>query len=473
MSEPISISCVADLNNFFVRGQHEIGGMFATINGYNGVWDGMIPNGGQFPVGSGFAARVTTLGQQRLNFTRLNLWRPMVGMQADCAVSCDPPTETVRPGNGDNQWYRLLNVAYNSEPFCLESMFADALNLEEQIAQIFMDLKFISSDVMDEFYRNNFAALAYYRWFGIDNGTTQNLVSDGWRFATDADGNVDTTYIILDSGVDPANISQLSVSGILNRIRNRGTYDGTYPRDGLIPLVTDYEGFQDLPLYDTNRRADNRFRAPGVLNPAYAATTEYAGYTLRNDPFSLRYFYTEDEPGYPNGVLKRVDQWASSPMNAGGCMSVLSNDYENADFQVSIPWSDMPVYEMQNGEQPLSAGSGVAFSDPASPWNGVWRWVNEVNEVTPCNQDRNKGYWRMVLKKAAKPRAMGRRGNLILHRRFPYLGIAKVCRPLGTPVGGSYDCDDVCSPLDWQPPAIENLFVCGRWNDDSCSSVGN
>lgn len=471
MAEPISISCVADLRNAFVRGQHEIGGIFGEINGFNGVWNGMVPSSGSFPVGSGFAARVTTLGQQRFNFTRLNLWRPMVGMQGDCAVSCDPPTEIVKPGNGQNDWYRLLHVAYNTEPFCLESMFADSLNLEEQIAQQFRDLKFLSSDVMDEFNRNNYTALSRYRYFGYDTGTTQQLVQDGWRFATDADGNVDTTYVILDSGYDPANISALAVTGILNRIRDTGTYIGTYPSDGSVPLVTDRQTFEELPLYDTNRRADNRYREPGVLNPAYGSVTSYAGYDLKNDPFSLRYYWTETEPGYPDGVLKRIDQWANQLLT-NGCMSVMSQDYQDADFQISIPFGSMPVFTMQNGEQPLSAGSGVSFADPASPWNGVWRFVNEVNEVTPCNQDRNKGYWRMVMKKAAKPVESGFRGNLVLHRRFPWRGIARICRPLGTPTAGSYDCDWTCAPLDWAPPALEDVFTCGRWNNDTCSSVG-
>jgi hypothetical protein len=471
MAEPISIACVADLRNAFVRGQHEIGGVFGTINGFDGVWEGMIPSSGSFPVGSGFAARVTTLGQQRLSFSRLNLWRPMVGMQGDCAVSCDPPTEIVKPGNGQNDWYRLLNVAYNTEPFCLESMFADSLNLEEQIAQQFRDLKFLSTDVMDEFYRNNYVALSRYRYFGYDNGTTQQFVNDGWRFATDADGNVDTTYVILDAGFDPENISALSVSGILNRIRDRGQYIGTFPKDGVVPLITDWQTFQELPLYDTNRRVDNRFRAPEMLNPGYAAVSEYAMFGLKNDPFSLRYFWTETEPGYPDGVLKRIDQWANQPLT-NGCMSDLSNDYQEADFQISILKGQSPVFTMQNGEQPLSAGSGVTFADPASPWNGVWRFVNEVNEVTPCNQDRNKGYWRMNLKKAAKPSESGFRGNLVLHRRFPWRGIAKICRPLGTPTAGSYDCDWTCAPLDWAPPALEDVFTCGRWNPDTCTSVG-
>lgn len=471
VAEPISISCSAELSNVFTRGQHTLERDFGLINGLESTWAGLIPDGGRFPTGSGFAARVTTLGQQRLTFSRLNNWQDMVGLQADCAVSCDPPVQTLEFANADHKWYRLAFQAYNTKPYCLESMFADALNLPAQIQQIYRDLKMVQSDTRDEFSRNNHAAISANRWVGTVHGTTgvQDLKRQAWRFATDANGNIDTTYIILDSTIDPDDISLMTVAGVLNRIRNRGTYIGTFPKDGNIRLITDYETFQDLPLYDTNVRADNRFRAPTVLNPAYAATTEYAGYSLHNDPFSLRYYWTEVEPGYPDGVLKRIDQWSSVQFSEG-CFSDLSSDYENADFQVSFPFGRASFQE-QNGMQPTSVPN-ASFAATAQPWQGAWRWLNEINEITPCNVDRNKGFWRAVFKMAAKPLDSGIHGHAVLHKRFPYRGITKVCRPLGTPVGGSVDCTLTCPPLDLFPPALVDVATCGSWNPDSCSSVG-
>lgn len=469
MAEPITISCQSDINQLLIRGQHTLGRDFKYIDGYDGVWNGLIPDGGRFPVGSGFAAQVNNIFQQRLNFSTLNIWQPMVGLQADCAVSCDPPVTQLNFGNGDRVWYRLMNGSYNTQPYCLESLWADALNLEANIQAIYRNLKHVTMDTMDEFYRNNHAAITANNWMGyVENSGTQKLLKQQWRFATDADGNVDTTYIILNSTVNPNNISLLTVGGLLNRIRNFGIPVGTFPVDGNIDLITDYETFSQLPLYDTNVRADNRFRQPTVLNPAYKATTEYAGWQLKNDPFALRYFWTTTEPGYPNGVLKRVNQWANEALSQG-CWSNTSTDYEDADFMVSFPWGGS-TYVTQNGEQPMSAPGGVNFADPASPWNGIWRWVNEVNEVTPCNQDRNKGYWRAVFKKAAKPVESGVRGHAVLHRRFPFTGVTKVCRTLGAPTAGSAACEYTCAPLDNYPPTLTDIFTCGSWNSDSCSS---
>jgi len=431
----------------------------------------MIPDGGAFPVGSGFAARTTTMAPQRLTFSQLGNFRDMVGLQNDCTVSCDPPTTVLEFANADHKWYRLGFMAFNTKPYCLESMWGDALNLAENIQAIFTSLKHVTMDVMDEFSRNNHAAISAFRWLGkvADDGT-QSLERQKWRFATDANGNVDTTYIILDSTIDPNDISVLTVGGLLNRIRNQGTYIGTFPKDGMVPVVTDYETFSELPLYDTNVRADNRFRSPGVLNPSYAATTEYANYNLRNDPFTMRYYWTTSEPGYPSGVLKRVDVWADNAMSEG-CFSNVSQDYENADFMVSFPFSK-PTFKIQNGMQPTSAPGGVNFAATAAPWRGAWRWLNEINEITPCNVDRNKGFWRGVFKLAAKPVESGLRGHAVLHRRFPFRGITKVCRDLGTPVGGSVDCTLTCPPLDHYPPALVDRFTCGSWNPDTCSSVG-
>lgn len=468
--EPITITCGADISNLFTRAQHDLDRQFMNIDGFDGVWDGMIPEAGSFPVGSGFAARVTTMGQQRLSFSRLNAFQPMVGLQSDCTVSCDPPTEQVDFANANHQWYRLMSAAYNSIPYCMESMWSEALNLSENIQSIFTSMKHLTRDVMDEFYRNNHAGITANQWMGyVEDDGTQKLFKQKWRFATDANGNVDTTYVILDSTIDPDNISLLTVGGLLNRIRNRGIPVGTFPVDGEISLVTDYETFSNLPLYDTNVRADNRFRAPTTLNPAYAATTSYAGYKLKNDPFALRYYWTTSEAAYPAGVLKRIDQWTNNAMSEG-CFSDVSTDYEDADFQISFPWG-RPTFSLQNGMQPTSAPGGINFAASAAPWRGAWRWINEVNEITPCNVDRNKGFWRAVFKLAAKPQEFGFRGHAVLHRRFPFTGITKVCRDLGAPVGGSVDCTNTCPPLDWSPPALVDVFTCGSWNDDTCSSA--
>lgn len=465
MPEISTISCAADISNHFSLAQHFLDPIFKRLNGRSAVWEGMVPNGGRFPVGSGFASRVTTLAQQRLGYEDLNLWQDMIGLQTDCVVTCDPPVKTVNPGNANHQWYRLMNISYNTQPYCLESMFSAALSLDQQIEQIYKDLMYIRMDVMDEFYRNNYVGLSAYRWLGRDSSAVNSLQQSLWNFATFANGNVNTQYIELAAGVDPGDIALLSTD-ILNRIRNYGIPMGTFDPEGQITVVTDYETFSNLPLYDTNRREDNRFRAPVVLNPDYKATTSYAGYNLKNDFFALRYNYTEDDPLYPGGVLKRVYQWSNQAISEG-CFANTNQAYIDADFEVNVPFSTTDnVFEMQSGEQPLSAGSGVNFQASASPWDGTWRWLNEINEVTPCNQDRNKGYWRMVLKKAAKPIMFGQRGHIVLSRRFPLRGITRSCATLQTGDGaGSADCTNNCPAIDFFPPTPIERYACGGWNE--------
>jgi len=470
MSTITAIGCAGDISNHFTLAQHYLDPIFKTLDGVSGVWEGMIPDGGRFPLYSGYASRVTTLAQQRLGFEDLNLWQDMVGLQTDCAVTCDPPVKVVDPGNANHQWYRLMNISYNTKPYCLESMMSAPLSLPQQIEQIFKDLLYIRSDVMDEFYRNNYVGLSAYRWIAYDPPVNQPgspaLLQSQWQFATDANGNVNTRYIVLNPTVNPNNIDMPSTD-ILNRIRNFGIPMRTFTPDGEITLVTDYETFSNLPLYDTNRREDNRFRSPVSLNPEYKATTSYAGYKLKNDYFALRYNWRGpgEVAGYPNGVLERVYQWSNQAISEG-CFSTTNQAYIDADFQLNIPFSEMQaVFDMQSGETPLSAGNGVNFADPASPWNGTWRWVNEVNEVTPCNVDRNKGFWRMVLKKAARPQFFGQRGHILLSRRFPLRGIARSCATLQTGVGtGSADCENSCPAMDFFPPSLVDRYQCGGWN---------
>ncbi len=474
MPDISTIGCAGDISNHFSLAQHFLEPIRKKLNGRVGTWEGMVPDGGRFPVGSGFAARVTTLAQQRLGYQDLNLWQDMVGLQTDCAVTCDPPVKVLNPGNANHQWYRLMNVSYNTQPYCLESMFSAAFDLDQQIEQIYKDLFMVRADVMDEFSRNNQVGLSAFRWLGYDPvsaGQSPSLIQNQWQFATDANGNVDTTYIVLAPTVDPNNIA-IPSSDILNRIRNYGIPMGTFPEEGMIRLVTDYETFSNIPLYDTNRREDNRFRAPTQLSPDYVSTTEYAGYKLKNDIFMLRYNWVTNDPAYPAGVLKRVYQWSNQQISEG-CFSQTSQAYIDADFCLIIPWSEMDsVYEMQNGEQPLSAGSGVNFAATASPWDGTWRWINEINEVTPCNVDRNKGFWRMVLKKAAKPIMFGQRGHVLLSRRFPLRGVTRSCATLQTTVGaGSADCTNNCPAMDFFPPSLVERYSCGGWNESGTCAL--
>lgn len=467
-----NISCGADISNLFSVAQYHLNDIRDMLNGRVGTWEGMIPDGGRFPVSSNFASRVTTLAQQRLGYRDLNLWQPMVALQDDCAVTCDPPVKVVNPGNANHQWYRLMNVAYNTTPYCLESMFASGFDLPMQIEQIYKDLFMIRADVMDEFYRNNQVGLSAFRWLAYDNPATQagssGLKQQQWQFATDANGFVDTRYIVLDSHINPDYIA-LPSTDILNRIRSFGIPMGTFSEEELIELVTDYELFSNIPLYDTNRREDNRFRAPGVLNPSYVSTKEYASYKLKEDLFMLRYNWRPggQVAGFPNGVLERVYQWNDEQITEG-CFSQTSQAYIDADFSLIVVMSKTdPVFEMQSGEQPLSAGSGVNFAAVQSPWNGTWRWFNEVNEVTPCNSNRNKGYWGMIIKKAAKPKMFGQRGHVLLVRRFPLRGIARSCATLQTTVSsGSLDCSNnlPCPAPDFFPPPLVSVFSCGGWN---------
>lgn len=474
MPEAITIGCASELSNFFTVAQHNLSRDFQHISGIEGVFDQMIPDAGSFPLNSGFAARVTTLAQQRLNYDRLNLWQPMVGLQENCDTSCQPPTEVIDTANAQHDWYRLQWIAYNSGVYCLTQLFADKLNVQESIAQVFMNLKTLSVDLNDEFARVNHVGLANNRWMGYApaDGSTPSLRFDDWHFATGANGQVDTSVIILEAGVNPNYIALLSVQGMLNIIRDRGTRIKTFPVDGEIQLLSDYLTFQELPLRDTNVRADNRFRAPAVLNPDYASTLSYAGYRLKADQFAMRYNYYPNHPDYAGQtVLVRVNPWQNQPLSEG-CWSDESPEYENASFQLSIPWGGS-TFQRQTGAMPASAGSGTSFNNPQVPWNGMnWVWKNEVNEVTPCNQDRNLGYWRMVAERAAKPVDFGKRGHVILHRRFPFTGITGTCATLSTPGVGSYDCELTCHAMDFFPPAIEEYTLCGGWNENGvCNGV--
>lgn len=460
----VNPNCGVDtIRNIFTRAQHQLDTQFGYINGRMGVWDGRIRNLGAFPNGSGWATRSTVLGFQRPRHTSIR-FEPMVGLQDDCVTSCDVPSNLVKLGNADHVWTRMTQYAENTEAFCLISMLGEALELGQQIRNHIKILKERTSAIMDEFKRANFVAIARNKWMGVEGLSAPRRAL--WRFAQDENGQPDINYIILDAGIDPTNISLLTVPQ-LNYIIDTGTYNGAFPEGGGGELITDWETAQELPKFDTNVRMDNRYRQPGVLSEEYNSVASYAGIRMPRDPFALRYYWTLDEPDYPDGVLKRIEHWTEKPVSEG-CWDEVSTDYLEGDFQIS-PFYNPDVMGLQNAN--IVNPPGMPFSQPQSPYNGMWEFKNEVNEVTPCNQDRTKAYWRMVMRMAAKPINNGELGHVVLHRRFNTRGPVKSCRPLVVPVGGSYNCDDYCPPLDFFPPALVTRDVCGVYfNNGGCSA---
>ncbi len=460
----ITISCTEDLRNFFTRAQHVLDKEFAIIEGVEGVWAGKIRSGGAFPVGSGWAARTTILGFNRPRVTGAPKFQPLVGLQTDCATSCNSPARTVNLGNADHKWYRMTEYAENTEAFCLKSMWGDALNLPAQIKNHVRNLKARTHELMDEFDRANYAAISDNKWLGVDGIQPRRQL---WRFEEDVNGTVNVNKVIIDAGVDPNDISLLTQE-YLNYVRLTGTYNGAFSKQGPAPIITDYETMSEIPKQDTNTRADNRYRSPEKLDPALGAVQSYGNWDYTFDPFCMRYFWDLNDPNYPNGVMTRIDQWTANPVSEG-CMDEVSSDYLEADFQISLPFNP-EVYLRQTLNLPTNLPE-MNYSQPASPYTGMWRFINENDPVTPCNTDRNMAYWRMVMDMAAKPQQRFW-GHAIFHRRYNRTGTIKSCRSLVVPVGAYYDCSMSCAPFDFFPPALVSRTTCGAWNPAGGTCAG-
>jgi hypothetical protein len=466
----IQITCQSGISNFFIRARPYIDEAFREIEGITPVWEGMIKSSGLFPREAGGQARTTVMGIQRPRLTTIK-WNPQVGMQPDCVVTCNVSPNQVQLGNGDNRWYRLYDYSEIVGPYCLKSMWLDAMNLPTQIKHIFMNMKARTVDIMDDFYRTNYIALSSNKWIGVDNGTNNPFIgkvlpngNPPWQFAQDVNGQPIINKIIIDPSImdsagTPTQVALLSVEE-LNFIRESGGYLNAFSATGDVPVITDWDTMSYLPKYDTNVRADNRRIDEAVLDPALGAVHRYAGYAFKRDPYVLRYRWDLNDPNYPNGVLTRVEQWHSVPLTQG-CWDDVNPDYLNADFQITIPWNDN-VFSYQNADYPTDLPD-MKFEQPLSPYTGIWQFFNEVNEVTPCNSERNLGYWRMLLSKAAKPE-IPQLGHVILHRRFNMRNVFKSCRPFMVPVLSYTYCNTTCAPFDAYAPALVSRVVCGSWN---------
>lgn len=471
----ITIGCYADISNFLSRSQNFLSPEFAKITGINGTWQGKIKSGGVFPQATGFAARHTVLGFQRANETNIT-FTPMVGHQDDCVASCNsqPRQRTIQ--SVDHRWYRVMQHSEYTTPFCLKTMWQEAFELKQQIQNIFDNLKMVTMTINDEFSRSSQAVNSDNHWIAVDNGTntpvilrssvTPSTIGNTWRFAQDVNGNYNVNKIIIDPSIQPQNIGYLTVD-VLNRIRQVGIYRGAFTLDGNMDVITDYDTADYIPKIDSNQRLDNRYRDPESLNPQFASIKQYAGYNFMWDPFAMRYFWDLNDPNYPNGVMTRIAAWSGQQVSEG-CIDDVSDAYENADFILTLPFNNMQ-WQYQTMNYPTSL-PGQTFEQPFAPYDGMWKWVNDNNPITPCNIERNMGFWYMVWEMAARP-DKPQLGHAVFHRRFNTRGVIKSCRPLTVPAGSYASCFTPCPPYNFWPPALVTRQTCGRWNNQGTCTL--
>lgn len=469
MAAEFVITCPNDLANFFSRSQNYLDREFGKIDTIRGVWEGRIKSAGMFPHSTGFAARHTVLGQQRINQTQI-AFTPMVGHQDDCVASCDADPIPTKFQAVDHRWYRVMQHSRVSDVFCLKTMWQESFELEQQVQQQFDMLKMVTMDVNDEFSRTGVVQNSDNHWIAIDDGTNDPKIiktisgNQSWTFAADANNTPNINKIILNPTYQPGQIGYLTVE-TLNRVRVSGMYNGAFQPNDMMEVMSDIETFDYMVKLDSNQRQDNRWRDPALLNPAFGNVKQYANYGAIEDPFQLRYFWDLTDPNYPGGVLTRINPWDNTPVTEG-CFSQASEKYIRADFALHIPWNGMQcMYQTMNYPTSLP---GQSYAQPFSPYAGMWTFQNNVyDEIVGQNIERNKGYWYMVWEMAMKP-FKPQLGHVVLARR-PYTdGVIKSCRTLQTgPTGGSYSCFNPCPPYDFWPPALVVRQTCGSWN--SCN----
>ena len=394
----IQLGCWQDLSNFLSRSQNHLDTEFGLIEGLNGTWQGKIKSGGVFPQSTGFAARHTVLGFQRARETQIK-FTPMAGHQDDCVASCNSQPIPRKNQSVDHRWYRVMNHSEYTEPFCLKTMWQEAFELKQQIANIFENLKQVTMTINDEFSRSNQVFYSDNHWLAIDNGTNtpviQNSVSTPivagatWRFAQDVNGNYDTNKVILGPNILPQNIGYLTVD-VLNRVRQWGIYRNAFDKTKPITVITDWDTADYIPKIDSNQRLDNRHRDPESLAPP-STPSRATPPTIRGRSAHNAVQLGFDGPELPNGVFTGVRSVGRSSRLRGlhrRCFERLSE----RGFPISIPFNNKQ-WKYQTMSYPTSL-PGQSFEQPFAPYNGMWTWQNnKTDQITPCNLEQNMGYW--------------------------------------------------------------------------------
>jgi hypothetical protein len=389
---------------------------------------GKVPDGGQFPLNSGTRIKGLRLG--RIGMPNLGTgWRP-VEDEACTTNACDWDPEVISHGHSD-YFFSLVQKDLRTDWVCIDSLAFRSMP-EQELAHLEDGIRNISRAVHEEFRRSRFLlfgrnkllALVGEDGEGVPNEaeiacSDAGMLTNGYVFETRANGEMDENHVRV--RVDPVDvglerIAELSLD-MLDFARARLAYEedsyleGTNLFDTLLP---DPNMSNKLALQE-NERVDSA-ASNGVYNGInlsqdYGTERVLRKYAMRDDIHAMRFYpdvaFNEDlvaSEGYayddenPETWPRMVRVHAYKPVKSkvAGVEFVLDPAYLRAPFGITTIMQKevMSVMSFPNVQRVGNAAKVGGFG-----YEGTAQWQNPD---WPCNVNRDKGFWKLRFRLAAK-----------------------------------------------------------------------
>ena len=312
--------------------------------------------------------------------------------------SCASDFEVVKMPGTDSYSWELLRREMITDWFCVENLLYK-LFPAEQIMQIEETNMNISKHVHEEFMRANYIGAAGFHWLPISNGAGAycgETESNGWyveSFAGSNESGFNLGYVRVN--IAPSNLANIALLGldvlddILIDLQNEDDayrldiYEATGQQllDVIVPdartarkLFFDAKnsnGYWDSNSGFTPELRDLKLNIQKIIgNYAFS-------YDIDAPRFNVDWGFNDTLATYSSGNpatwprLVRVPRYVITAAEEG-CKYIPNNDYNNADYAISVPWVEKAVAKWM---MPSATGYGKAQM-PAQDYAGAWEFFN-------------------------------------------------------------------------------------------------
>lgn len=449
----------APLDTAFKQSEQKVSDMLIEYKDkpHNAYW-GRIRKAGSFPSNSGTVIKQTIYGRSMINPPR---WQGYNDSLCDTNACANPAQEMLHHGF-DERTYSLARTSFRTPWICLESLVFRE-NPELELRKIQDSLKAATRYVWEEFSRSRYIdacqnkVLATVDDSDLTDGccevlkkkcTPGNIRNDGFVWARyskldGSPGEINENYIF--ANVNPTkleNVAELSPD-IFDSI-----YSELEMEDDNMQFISQGIDLLDVILGDERCGArllalENQRLNGGIALGSYggydsALLKKTLGtkfvlrdqYSIRYDPYSARFYpdvayntalqaqvgyaYDENNPEtWPRLVRVYRYRQVKSSIEGGGVLAIPNKEnYLRAPFVISTVFSPQVVDQQ---DHPMASGFGSAQK---SERGKRFDWVGSANWINPdwaCNEDGNKGFWKVNLGAAMRPNKP-ENGYAILHR---------------------------------------------------------
>jgi len=418
---------------------------------------GKVPDGEKWPLGSGTRIKGYRLG--RIGVPDDAGWRPIE--DTICGTNaCSFEPEVIQHGHGD-YFYSLVQRDLRTDWLCIDSVSLREMGAQE-IMHLENGLKNGSRYVHEEFRRSRYIQFCEHKLgsvVGLDADTElpidygsncdNELIEDFFLFETRDSGEMDEGHIRVK--VNPSQIEQVGELTLdaLEFAKERLEYeDEAYLEDTTLldTVLCDARVARKMANQEATEMGGSPFNGGNSydmvnLSRRFGTNKVLRDYSLRRDIHAMRFYpdtafnatldaYDESDPDtWPR--FFRVYPYIPVKAKVAGIEFVTNPNYLKAPFGISTIFMPSVMSVMS-----FPSLTGVSFAkkmDKNFSYEGVVQWQNPDWE---CNVNRDKGFFKMRFRLAARP-YMTEYGYAWFHRIDRRIALAG--NPCAIPAPGCTD----------------------------------